>query len=101
MGKGGGGTVESSSDIPERYRDFVDGNLAIAGTIANRGYIPYQGQRIAGFTPDQQAAFGTVRGLGNPLSIGLNNAGAAYTAGMNSVADPSIMMQRHFPDVYQ
>jgi len=95
MGKGGGGTVETSSDIPERYRDFVDQNLAIAGTIANRGYIPYEGQRIAGFTPDQQAAFGTVRGLGGPLSMGLNNANAAYTAAMNSAADPSVMMAKY------
>ena len=114
MGKSGGGsTVETSSDIPERYRDFVDGNLALAGTVANRPYISYQGPRIAGFTPDQQAAFGVVRGLGQqasqPLNIAgqaygaglsalspfMNNANAAYTAGINSAADPSMMMKRY------
>jgi hypothetical protein len=96
MGKGGGSKmVETSSDIPDRYRDFVDENLALAGTIANSPYIPYQGQRIAGFTPDQQAAFSTVRGLSGPMSQGLNNANAAYTAGMNSAVDPSIMMAKY------
>lgn len=83
---GGGETVETSSDIPERYRDFVDGNLAIAGTLSNRPYIPYQGTRVAGFTPDQMAAFGTVRNLGSSYQQPLNAAGAAYGAGLNSLA---------------
>ncbi len=88
-GKGGGSkTVETSSDIPERYRDFVDQNLAMAGTIANRAYIPYGGQRIAGFSPDTLSSFGLTRSLGTPLERDLSNAHAAYTAGMNSAADP-------------
>jgi hypothetical protein len=114
MGKGGGSKmVETSSDIPDRYRDYVDENLAIAGTIANRGYIPYQGPRIAGFTPDQMASFDAVRGLGSdyqrPLGMAegaygtglnamnpfMNNANAAFTAGMNSAVDPSVMMAKY------
>lgn len=113
-GKGGGtDTVETSSDIPDRYRDFVDENLALAGTIANRPYISYQGPRVAGFSGDQLSAFDHVRGLDaayqQPLSMGMgalgagmsalapmsNNAMAAYTAGINSAADPSTMMQRY------
>ena len=96
MSKGGGTkTVETSSDIPTRYRDFVDGNLALAGTIANRPYIPYAGERIAGFSPDQDRAFGMVRGLPMSVQPHLNNAGHAYTAGVNAIANPSLMMDRY------
>lgn len=115
MSKGGGGgdTVQTSSDIPERYRNYVDQNLSLAETVANRPYTAYQGQRVAGFAPDQQAAFNYVRGLApsfqQPLSKSMeaydtslgafapfvNNANAAYTAGLNSATDPSVMMQRY------
>lgn len=75
----GGGTkmVETSSDISPRYRDFVDGNLALAGTIANMPNIPYQGARIAEFAADENQAFGNVRGMAN------SGAGAV---GANSLA---------------
>lgn len=92
---GGGSTVETSSDIPERYRNFVDENIALAGTVANRPYIPYQGPRIAGFSPDQQNAFNFVRGMGGSWQMPLENANAAYTAGLNSAADPAVMMAKY------
>jgi hypothetical protein len=95
MGKSGGGTVETSSDIPERYRDFVDGNLALAEQIANRPYHQYTGQRVAGFTPDQQAAFQQVRNLPGQYQGNLNNANAAFTAAMGSAVDPSTMISRY------
>jgi len=95
LGKGGGGTVETSSDIPERYRDFVDGNLALAEQIANRPYHQYTGQRVAGFTPDQQAAFQQVRNLPGQYQGNLNNANAAFTAAMGSAVDPSTMISRY------
>ena len=91
----GGGTTETSSDIPERYRDFVDGNLALAEQIANRPYHQYTGQRVAGFTPDQQAAFQQVRNLPGQYQGNLNNANAAFTAAMGSAVDPSTMISRY------
>lgn len=95
LGGSGPDVVETSSDIPKRYRDFVDENLAIAGTIANRPYIPYAGQRIADFSPDTLSAFGLVRNLGNAYQPVLEQANKAYTMGMNSAADPSLMMSRY------
>lgn len=95
MGKGGGGTVETSSDIPERFRGFVDQNLALAEQIANRPYQQFTGQRIAGFTPDQQAAFQQVRNLPSQYQGSLNNANTAFTAAANSAADPSLMMSKY------
>lgn len=95
MGKGGGGTTETSSDIPERYRDFVDGNLALAEQIANRPYHQYTGQRVADFTGDQQAAFQQVRDLPGQYQGNLNNANSAFTAAMGSAVDPSTMIGRY------
>lgn len=95
MNKGGSKTVETSSDIPERYRQFVDENLAIAQTAANRPYIPFQGQRVAEFSPDQQGAFNFVRGMQGSYQPHLSNAGAAYSAAANAIADPSLMMQKY------
>ena len=81
MSKGGSNVTqaESWSDIPERYRDFVDENLSLAGTLGNRAYTPYQGQRVAGFTGDQNAAFNTVRQLPNQYGGMVANANQALT----------------------
>ena len=81
MSKGGSNVTqaESWSDIPERYRDFVDENLSLAGTLGNRAYTPYQGQRVAGFTDDQNAAFNTVRQLPNQYGGMVANANQALT----------------------
>jgi hypothetical protein len=81
LSKGGSNVTqaESWSDIPERYRDFVDENLSLAGTLGNRAYTPYQGQRVAGFTGDQNAAFNTVRQLPNQYGGMVANANQALT----------------------
>jgi hypothetical protein len=81
LSKGGSNVTqaESWSDIPERYRDFVDENLSLAGTLGNRAYTPYQGQRVAGFTDDQNAAFNTVRQLPNQYGGMVANANQALT----------------------
>jgi hypothetical protein len=80
MSKGGGGTQESSSDIPERYRDFVDGNLALAGTMANSPYVAYQGDQTAGFTDDQQAAFSNIRQMATGPKQGMGHGVASEVA---------------------
>lgn len=99
MAKGGGSNVtqvESYSDIPERYRDFVDENLSLAGTLGNRSYTPYQGQRVAGFTGDQQSAFNAVRDLPNQYSGMVANANQALT----NAATP-VQAQGYNPATFQ
>ena len=102
MGKSSGdGMAVSSTEIPQRYRDFVDENLALAGTIANRGRIDYTNpdgspaERIAPFSPDQNAAFGVVRGLGGQYQPTARAGTAATTAGINSITDPSTLMNNY------
>jgi hypothetical protein len=101
MGKNQGSSMVSSSDIPERYKNFVDQNLALAGTLANRprqDYINPDGtpaERIAPFSPDQNAAFGAVRGLGGQYQPTARAGTAATTAAINSVVDPSQLMDNY------
>lgn len=54
-----GQTVQS---MPAWYSDYTQGLIAKANAVAAEGYQPYDGQRIAGFTPDQNAAFDATRG---------------------------------------
>tara|TARA_R100000951_G_scaffold11246_1_gene9381 strand:+ start:6930 stop:7835 length:906 start_codon:yes stop_codon:yes gene_type:complete len=98
MGKSSGGTQTTTSDIPERYKDFVDSNLALAGTIANQNpNVPYvnpdgsPAERIAPFSPDQNAAFSVVRGLGGQYQPTARAGTAATQAAINSVTDPSVL----------
>lgn len=64
MSKGGGSrTVNSSSRILPEYEQFADENLAIAGTIANQPFVPYQGQRLAEQSGDELAAAQYVRDM--------------------------------------
>ena len=102
MGKSSGdGMAVSTTDIPQRYRDFVDQNLSLAGTIANRGRVEYTNpdgspaERIAPFSPDQNAAFGVVRGLGGQYQPTARAGTAATTAGINSITDPSTFMNNY------
>ena len=50
-----GQTVEN---IPKWMSDYTQGLIARANAAAAEPYIPYGGPRIAGFSPEQQAAFG-------------------------------------------
>lgn len=50
-----GQTVEGT---PKWMSDYTQGLIARANAAAAEPYIPYGGPRIAGFTPEQQAAFG-------------------------------------------
>jgi len=98
LGKGGSNVaqVESYSDIPDRYKQFVDENLSLAGTLGNRAYTPFQGQRIAGFTGDQQASFNQVRQLPNQYGGMVANANQALT----NAATP-VQAQGYNPATFQ
>jgi hypothetical protein len=50
-----GQTVEGT---PKWMSDYTQGLIARANAAAAEPYIPYGGPRIAGFTPEQQEAFG-------------------------------------------
>lgn len=53
-----GQTVEN---IPKWLSDYTQGLIGRANVIAAEPYVPYEGPRIAGFSPDQLAAFEMTR----------------------------------------
>lgn len=50
-----GSTVEN---VPKWMSDYTQGLIARANAAAAEPYIPYGGPRIAGFSPEQESAFG-------------------------------------------
>jgi len=86
-----GQTVEN---IPKWMSDYTQGLIARANAAAAEPYIPYGGPRIAGFTPEQQDAFGLAQenvGAYQPyVEAGARGyAGGLEAAGnIQSAADP-------------
>lgn len=54
-------TGASFSSPSEWYEQYLADLTALGGTLAQEEYVPYQGPRVAEWTPDQQAAFAGVR----------------------------------------
>lgn len=90
---GGGGspstpekqTVEQTT-IPEYAKPYVERMLGKTEALGNAPYQPYQGERIAGFTPMQQQAQQAAANLGpaQQLGIGTQMAGLAGLGAMGA-----------------
>lgn len=72
-GGGGGGGQQTSTqyqtNIPEYLRAPAERMVARGEALSSETYQPYTGQRTAGFTPAQQAAFQEVYGLQTPAQF--------------------------------
>jgi hypothetical protein len=95
----------TQTNLPEYARPYFENLLQRTQAESYRDYTPYQAQRIAGFTPEQQAVQGEVAGMQTPgqfqpatqmtaaSGIGALGAGAqAMGAGqqyMGMATDPS------------
>ena len=51
-------TVVNKTELPEWLNQAAQQNLSIANELAQRPYQPYGGSTVAGFSPEQQQAFG-------------------------------------------
>jgi hypothetical protein len=90
-GKGGGGAPQqqqvAQTSIPEYARPYVENMLGKTEALTDVSQNPYQnyeGQRIAGFSPMQQQAFGDVGSMQPASQIG-QGSGLAAAAGMGSI----------------
>jgi hypothetical protein len=78
------GKTVQSAEIPEWQKEQYEAFYAAARGLAGQPFVPYTGPRVAGFSPDQLAAFGGARQLyGGAMSYdprsalyGLAGAGA-------------------------
>jgi hypothetical protein len=90
MGSGGGAPqlqkVESTTtNLPKYLEPYVTDIASRAQAESNREYTPYEGQRIAGFTPEQQQVQQNVVGLQQPGQFG-QATDFATQAGLGSLA---------------
>jgi hypothetical protein len=98
-GKGGGGAPAqqqvAQTSIPEYARPYVENMLGKTEALTDINQNPYQtysGDRIAGFSPMQQQAFGDVKNMQAAPQIG-QGSGLAAAAGMGSLGTAGQMGQ--------
>ncbi len=112
MAKGGGGTstqyVKSEqSNLPEYARPYFETLMQRSQSLLSQGYTPYGQERIAGFTPEQQALQQNIMGQQTPGEFGQASgivgdaaqrsiAAGQYTPGQFDVQDVSVGPLNYF-----
>jgi len=97
-GGGGGGTQNTTTEtiLPDWVASQVQTNLAAANALAAQPYTPPPGPTVAGFTPDQQAAFQAVRDI---QGVGTGQLGAAYSNVANLPATTQSLLDPYMAKV--
>ena len=91
MSGGGGGAPQAqqvtstTSNLPEYARPYFENLMNRAQAESYREYTPYEGQRLAGFTPEQQQVQKQTMGLQTPGQFGAAS-NFASAAGLGSLA---------------
>lgn len=108
---GGGGSAPSQQtqtqiiDLPEWAKPYAQKGLAKGEALTEREYVPYRGERIAGFSPMQQQAFGSAAQLGPSAAgqAGIGLAGAAASRALGTRYDPTqaTYLQAQGPELQQ
>lgn len=62
-GKDATTTKQETVNLPDYIAPYVQRVLQKAESVAGEGYVPYSGQRVAGFNDDQQRAFQLMRSM--------------------------------------
>ncbi len=81
-GGGGGGNTKSTSyqtNLPAYARPYYEDMMDRAHEESLKGYEGYTGDRVAGFTPNQQTVMGNIYGMGVPDQFA-GATGATYGA---------------------
>lgn len=76
-------TEQYTTTVPSYARPYVERLLGEAEALSRRGYEQFEGQRVAGFNPLQQAAFGDIAAMGVSPYTG-QAAGLASLAGQRA-----------------
>lgn len=89
MAKGGGSTTSTQkveqSNLPEYARPYFEGLMQRSQSLLTQPYTAYGQERIAGFTPEQQAVQQEAAGLQTPGQFG-SATDLATAAGLGSLA---------------
>lgn len=87
--------ITTEQQLPEWVQNAGKENYGLAQDIASRPWEQYGGERVAGFTGDQQTAFDQTRGFATTPNQGVSDAGALMRmfagAGPNTIGfQPSV-----------
>jgi len=104
-GGGGGGPQESTTyttNLPEYAQPYYTRMVERGEALSQEEYQPYTSERIAGFTPGQQASFQETLGMRTPEQFGQATAGTqgAMGLGLNAIQggiDPMAYQQYMSP----
>jgi len=83
-GGSSGGTQTTVTELPDWAKPAAQDVLARGEKLSQRDYTPYRGERIAGFQPLQQQAFGAAQQLG-PSAAGQAGIGLAGAASVGAL----------------
>lgn len=81
-GKGGGSTTTVQQSVPKELVPYIRETITEGQKVAALPYAPYQGQRIAGFSPEQQKVQSGVSTMQTPGAYVPALAGAQATGGL-------------------
>jgi hypothetical protein len=79
---GGGGTTTVQQSVPKELIPYIKETVDLGRQLREAPYVPYQGQRIADFTPAQNAVRQQVFNLQQPEQFDTAMAGAQGTGAL-------------------
>lgn len=84
--------IQTQQVVPSWYQSYLEQVMGRATGVANQPYQTYPGQRVAGFTGDQNNAFNTIRGMQGGyrpyLTAAMGEAGEAANSNVLGAAAP-------------
>lgn len=72
--------IDTTTNLPDWYTQYLQQVMGQAQTAASDTYHPYEGQTVAGLTPDQLRSFALINGGVNTVGQYINQAGNFYNA---------------------
>jgi hypothetical protein len=96
-GSSGGGTSRSTqnvtstitqSDLPKEFFPYLQKQMQMADALLQQDYVPYEGQRTAAFTPEQQAAFQGITAVGTRDLTGIGAGQDYFQRQIGTAEDP-------------
>lgn len=113
---GGGGETKTKNEPPKWFNDAAIKSLEVADQINQAGYVPYQGNEIAAFNPQQNMAMQSAAdwmGAANgqrPINatssmpqpkMGVDNSGVLGYGSYEGLMSNLQAMQQRSPDQYK
>ena len=95
---GGGGsgtqnvqTTVTNTNIPTEFYPYLQKQMQFADALLQQDYIPYEGQRTAAYTPEQQAAMQGITGIAQRSLPGLTGARSFLSSQIAEGATPDYL----------